>query len=1195
MELLAEIHTMLTLHKVQRESQAPILLDIDHPPLSPEPAAGISTPQRSPPLNSHIATSIQRLLPNPQIWESPAFLKRSRFTSSSYDPFHVDAEEEFPDNNRRKRSKFGHGSGQWRFADRTPSPEKELNIKGLEAASPYISHDEEHMGHNVAHLEPSKPKTIKDRTEVTGEGLHASELSMDVVGKDETNTEVNGVERQIDETTEILDDNASHAPPSPPSTAIGLSEAEGPKENPLANEVSPLSPRFRSPSSAPSESDRGSKSEMDENVEQDNGRDGAALNRPASDYGLDGSVFSRTQQFPKEPSPIESAIEPKEFTEISHGTIRSSEQVSDSISESGLEQGSQAPGEEPITIKESAHEFQIADGDDSSQYLKRDATEQNTDASLPLPPSPSIQLSEEQIVEGSPSDVVVTSAHVEVQEREPEAPGPNKDEMAMSVEKPPTSVVELAESQLNQKDAAESVTLPSKARDSKVEIIDLGSDEDEEDESQMISQQAIHSPPITSNIPMTEHLAHQPLYLFPAGSVTLDEPSPLYTAAYSPKALEHTRDAGPQSDLKDGKPPAQNDPQSPTSQTSIPSVAASAKEGNLLMDSTIESSSLRKSSPDIEAQRHSDDPREQDSSLLGTQDARTTDSGRESVAIEFPLSNELAEDIFQEEAAPVAEQISSPQPTNVQAPPKPTSGIETQADSKDSFIELPATIQDSVRVASSKSQLLTPDITQRSSFASQPSTTSLHSISDDDTLPTPRLTQSSDLVIPIALQQLQESVAADISHQSEKHERQLEKPQTPKEAFKMQRPPTLIEKLKAMKRLSSQTPQKKGDVSAISPWFAPKRSSQIVPDSEAESEIESLSENDRSSLKQNVTAKLQTPEKQRTLAQSFIRSPSRREDIHSMASSPGYLPPSQPPPPGFRTTLSYFVPLATLQSHFNLTVDILAVVLSATAVTRATTGPEDYNQIVYITDPSSSALKLPITTAQIFRSHNECFPVVGEGDAVLLRDFKVQSFQRQLSLLSTRCSAWAVFRRDADVQIRGPPVEFGAEERGFARGLWRWWAGLDQETKDGLVNTVPKDKKGKAIPADKRHNGRVHSKDKGPTDNKDVLNVKIKREGIAGLGVDLPGSQERKRRPLKVEPLEIHADILTSHGKTRKASLKERPLGLDDVLESTEPPKRVLRPRGARGTAERSASPMKALNRRSGTVFTGGLGEPKSD
>lgn len=61
-------------------------------------------------------------------------------------------------------------------------------------------------------------------------------------------------------------------------------------------------------------------------------------------------------------------------------------------------------------------------------------------------------------------------------------------------------------------------------------------------------------------------------------------------------------------------------------------------------------------------------------------------------------------------------------------------------------------------------------------------------------------------------------------------------------------------------------------------------------------------------------------------------------------------------------------------------------------------------------------------------------------------------------LLSTNTSAWAVFRTGEEAQIRGPPVEYGAAERGFVRGLRDWWGSLAAEIKEELRKQAPKDK-----------------------------------------------------------------------------------------------------------------------------------------
>ena len=165
---------------------------------------------------------------------------------------------------------------------------------------------------------------------------------------------------------------------------------------------------------------------------------------------------------------------------------------------------------------------------------------------------------------------------------------------------------------------------------------------------------------------------------------------------------------------------------------------------------------------------------------------------------------------------------------------------------------------------------------------------------------------------------------------------------------------------------------------------------------------------------------------------------------------------------GFRTPLSYFVSLSRLSEYFNSTIDVMVIAVSASQFGRATKGPRDYHETVYITDPSSATSdSLPhITTAQIFRPFKVALPVVSTGDTVLLRNFKVQTQKQKLMLLSTDSSAWAVFRKEHDVQIRGPQLDFGPEERGFARGLADWWTSLDDQGRAELLNSVPKPEAG---------------------------------------------------------------------------------------------------------------------------------------
>ena len=229
----------------------------------------------------------------------------------------------------------------------------------------------------------------------------------------------------------------------------------------------------------------------------------------------------------------------------------------------------------------------------------------------------------------------------------------------------------------------------------------------------------------------------------------------------------------------------------------------------------------------------------------------------------------------------------------------------------------------------------------------------------------------------------------------------------------------VVEKLKAIRSRSTKKALARKAMdrqSSASPWFTHKEPSQFTHVSDSEGELESVYSSDQIS-----------PIQEGSLPPAPIQN-------HKM---------SEPSPSGLRTALSYYAPLATLLSHFNNLTSVLATVHSFTPITRSISGPRDYHQSLYLTDPSS--VSCPLTLAQIFRASETAFPNAIQGDAILLRNFKVQSFQNRVSLLSTNTSAWAVFRQDTEVQISGPPVEFGPEERSFARGLWNWWGSVKSE------------------------------------------------------------------------------------------------------------------------------------------------------
>ena len=329
------------------------------------------------------------------------------------------------------------------------------------------------------------------------------------------------------------------------------------------------------------------------------------------------------------------------------------------------------------------------------------------------------------------------------------------------------------------------------------------------------------------------------------------------------------------------------------------------------------------------------------------------------------------------------------------------------------FIAEDKLVDDSMIDPSLRTQLLTPQATQGAQILSEASLPSSQSFSNDDPeLLTPKLTQSTEPNPP----------ASVVETPQQRH--------------------FFIEKVKAMKSLSAdavRTGTTPSIPNAISPWFASKKYSQKTHISDSEGEggfggFEDHSEDEVCALEAHP---------QHLDHQNLTISP----HLHDLAKKP-FPPPvstikTTTPVNGFRTSFSYFTPLSALQSHYNNLVDILAISISRSNITLSTAGPKDKCVILRLTDPSSlsnfSLSSVPYTVAQLFRPQRNALPSTNRGDAILLRNFKVQSSEQKLTLLSTESSAWAVFRKASEVQINGPPVEFGAEERGFARGLSDWW------------------------------------------------------------------------------------------------------------------------------------------------------------
>ncbi|KAL8969982.1 MAG: hypothetical protein Q9183_001730, partial [Haloplaca sp. 2 TL-2023] len=395
-------------------------------------------------------------------------------------------------------------------------------------------------------------------------------------------------------------------------------------------------------------------------------------------------------------------------------------------------------------------------------------------------------------------------------------------------------------------------------------------------------------------------------------------------------------------------------------------------------------------------------------------------------------------------------------------PPDAAIGIQLESPSQDTII----TDKIDPRL---KNQVLTPQDTQQGEDVSQRSNISMRSINDTHDLPTPRLTQnrSSDILLPASLRY---SSPAARSPSPTIPSAQSPLPKS------VDRSPDLVDQLKKVET-EARTPQKPKPTArrisnipaSVSPWFAPKRSSEVVPDSRDQSDREDVEQDDESpvaaSLEEdaNIEDIEEEDDIEEEIPSSSLEPPADtttpiKLNFHRVSPSPPTSPPLLSPPLGLRTSHAYYAPLSTLSSHFGSQTSTTSIVLGATAPSRASSGPRDFSTTIFLTDPSSLSHNNnktnsfeplspapAFTLATIFRPVRASLPrPCPAGSVLLLRNFKVQHTARAPSLISTADSAWALFvppsphhhHPTSEPVISGPPVEFGPEERGYVRGLW---------------------------------------------------------------------------------------------------------------------------------------------------------------
>ncbi|KAL8909016.1 MAG: hypothetical protein Q9207_000467 [Kuettlingeria erythrocarpa] len=385
-----------------------------------------------------------------------------------------------------------------------------------------------------------------------------------------------------------------------------------------------------------------------------------------------------------------------------------------------------------------------------------------------------------------------------------------------------------------------------------------------------------------------------------------------------------------------------------------------------------------------------------------------------------------------------------------------------------------------------RNRVLTPNDTQPKDELSQTSDVSLYSLHDTHELPTPQLTQqrSSDILLPASLRPSSPIVLSSSPPLS------VGSPSSPVQTEESVPVVDHSRKLKVEVRLSTKLSPRARRISnipaSVSPWFAPRRSSEVIPasrtnsdDDNGESKVGSGAEDAEFDAVDAAEDDDEIPSSMPEVAVDRATSKSAVQ----RASTPSPKP-SAPPPAGLRTSHAYYAPLSTLHSHFNAQTSTLSIVLAATPIARASSGPRDFYTTIFITDPSSLPTPLPhtpispskttppaLTTTTIFRPTRSSLPFpLPSGSVLLLRSFIVTHTARTPSLLSTDTSAWALFPPHApstSPNVSGPPLEFGAEERGYVRGLWEWWDQLEPTAKTSVMEQA-EEKVRKAVRKEER-------------------------------------------------------------------------------------------------------------------------------
>ncbi|KAL8645142.1 MAG: hypothetical protein Q9226_007433, partial [Calogaya cf. arnoldii] len=1146
--------------QIQREDQEPINLDIDHPAPSPErrkrSPPSLDLPGQSHPPSTPVAfPAVPSRL---QAWSTPAFLKRDRLSGNSYfgsdyDPFD---EDEFRDNSRRKKTKYGRASNQWRFTEQESSPEsangstspptEPLAVNGAHnkfgedhvkiAESQALGEDNADSNEKRAEDQPFSHGPLVDagvqvddglvddglKNQLTAETRPHDALTSPVIAprsptpapKHYPSTDPREAENtNISESIEITIHTTTPVHEAVPSTSLDSSSPDQDDEN-IGNAgaaYSPLSSQGRPPRSASlrslSEDGQRNLVELNQAAEGRQTAEGQELlDSKAGEGDSLRQIFGRSfvesvegpSQDERSPSPVLSYNDTREIREDYESVV----QGTSPEEPQKLYDPASSPANTVLDELETRSVIRDIEGAPDIVSLPQDPLPKIIDqGDLGIIQEPTQAVPESYITETH----TVTIAEISQIRSQIRSPSPTKYSVNMVSRNRDTKSVpeeDLAgSSRLHDPSPEQLATLSAQSPQDDIGLRDAKAQGETfvQSESEKDAQAQSPSPDM---LDFSDSEGAEPS----GEDLIMDDESQKY------KASENSEEGRSlfQSEMVDYY--------DEENQEMVAPQRSSAVEIITIEDSDEDDVDVARSQTDGAAMSILHDSRHQSRAIDSLLPKR---KGGSPVHSSPPPPDTIPDSQAAGEAGEPDSDIESAtaeaKETNVSSPS--TSHSVTNSDFREDSEDLvdgaeiktrllTASLSPETRLGKNidpriQNKVLTPNDTQPREELSQASRVSSRSFRESHDLPTPQLTQnrSSDILLPATLRPSSPSArssssssapAAESSPPPHRNESSAHIDQDLVDQLRKvkDRPPTFT----ALK--PSPRPRRVSNIPpSLSPWFAPRRSGEVVPDSRSQSPDENgesdanfgeeLAEQEKEQEKVEEEEEAEEDEgvededeEDEEIPSSGVKPPIKPPTSSPVfqRTSPTATLPTSTPSTGLRTSHAYYTPLSNLPSHFNTTTSTLAIVLASLPIARATSGLRDFHTTLFLTDPSSLQDQKPLsqssnsfltsnlntsafTVARLFRPSCISLPQKPKkGDVILLRSCAVTSYARTASLLSSNSSAWALFSRErrynSDPAIAGPPVEFGAEERGYVRGLWEWWEQLEEDTKKEVMEAV---------------------------------------------------------------------------------------------------------------------------------------------